>query len=77
MPRHNFNPVKRSRVVNDIEMKELKCGWYIFETKVNHLVEAKAYYSIEADSKHGRTFEDAQEDFINHINQVKQKRKWH
>jgi hypothetical protein len=77
MARHNFNPVKRSRVVNDIEMKELKCGWYVFETKVNHLCEGKVYPSIEVDSKYGFTFEDAQANFMKHISQVKDKRKWH
>lgn len=75
--RTHFDSKKWERVVDGIIMAELKCGWYVFETKVNHLYEGKVYPSIEVDSKYGFTFEDAQANFMKHISQVKERKKWH
>ncbi len=78
MTRQNFNPGKWSREVDGIEMKELKCGWYIFETKVNNLVEAKAYVNADDTlTQGGYTFENAQIHFKNYINNLRERSRWH
>lgn len=75
--RTHFDSKKWERVVDGIIMAELKCGWFVFETKVNHLYEGKAYYGVESDSKYGFTFDEAKTDFLNYISQIKERRKWH
>jgi|TARA_R100001460_G_scaffold59221_1_gene99029 hypothetical protein len=70
--RNDLNPIKWQKIKNGIEISQLKCGWYKFSAKVNNLYEEKVYLNEDNISSGGFTLEEAEKNFMNHINKVKE-----
>jgi len=72
--RSDLNSIKWQKIKNGIEITQLKCGWYKFSAKVNNLYEEKVYLNEDNISSGGFTLEEAEENFMNHINKVKERK---